>query len=140
MIIAVTELIPKKMLNKGISVPLYEGHIEEDILQLTLCATRHIEGAYIPRTMVAFLNLVAALPTEQQMLILRLTMDVAHGRECKHIALDGEPIIYFPDPYGDSRRDQYVGFKSIGEADRKAPKAKPKPRSKSVKSDGKKKR
>jgi hypothetical protein len=110
MIVAVTDLVPKKLLKKGISVPLYEGQIEGDKLQLTLRETRHLEGAYIPRKMVAFLNLVAALPPEQKMLILRLTMDVMHGREGRHIELDGEPVIYFPDPRGDPQYEVFLPF------------------------------
>jgi hypothetical protein len=140
MIIAVAELIPKKLLKKGISVPMYEGHFEDDKLQLTLRETRHLEGAYIPRAMVTFLNMVAALPPEQQLLMLRLTMDVMNGRACKHIELDGEPFVYFPDPYGDNRRDQYISFNSVGDGEQAGPKAKPKARAKSAKNDGKKKR
>lgn len=110
MIVAVTDLIPKTLLNKGLSIPLYEGHIEGNKLRLSLRETRHLEGAYIPRAMVAFLNLVAALPPEQQMLILRLTMDVIYGRECKHIELDGEPNVYFPDERSDPDYDVFLRF------------------------------
>lgn len=140
MIMAVTELIPKKLLKKGISVPMYEGHFKDEKLHFTLRETRHLEGVFIPRSMLTFLNMVAALPPEQQMLMLRLTMDVMNGRECKHIELDGETLVYFPDPYGDSRRDQYIGFKSIGYAEQKTPRSKPKTRTKTADSGGKKKR
>jgi hypothetical protein len=58
----------------------------------------------------------------------------------KHIELDGETLVYFPDPYGDSRRDQYIGFNSVGDGEQAAPKAKPRARAKSAKNDGKKKR
>ena len=122
---------PKKLLNKGISVPLYEGHVEGDKLQPTLRETRHLEGAYIPRTMVAFLNLVSALPLEQQMLILRLTMDVMLGRECTHIEVDGEPIVYFPDQRGDPQYDVFLRFGGEEKKQKAASKTASKSRSKS---------
>jgi hypothetical protein len=133
MIVAVTDLVPKKLLKKGISVPLYEGHIEDGNLQLTLRETRHLEGAHIPRKMVAFLNLVAALPPEQKMLILRLTMDVMHGREGRHIELDGEPVIYFPDPRGDPQYDVFLHFGGEEKKQKPQPKSASKSSAKSSK-------
>jgi hypothetical protein len=99
-----------------------------------------LEGAYIPRAMVAFLDLVAALPPGQQMLILRLTMDVIHGRQCKHIELDGEPIVYFPDQRSDTDYDVFLRFGGKEKKQKAASKTGSKSRPKSPTESSEKKR
>jgi hypothetical protein len=108
MMIAVEDIFPKKLLKKGLSLPIYEGSVGRDHLTLTLRETRHLEPAFLSRTLVTFLNLVAALGEEDQALLQRLMTDVAKGRECKFVELLGRSLIFFPDPRGEPADDVYL--------------------------------
>lgn len=123
MIVAVNDIVPKKLLKKGISTALYQGSIEGDKLTLTLRETRHLQGEFIARSLVTFLNFVGGLPTRQQMLFLRLVMDVIEGRDYKHVAIDGERMIFFPDPRGDAEHDVFLRFANDDKRPKRAPKS-----------------
>jgi hypothetical protein len=134
MIATVSDLVSQKLRKKGLSTDLYEGRFDGDKLHLTLRETCHLQPEFIPQSLISFLTLVANLSSEEQMRILRLVLDVIGGREVKHIELDGERMIYFPDPRGDFAHDEFLQFINTAE-DKKAdpkkaskgpPKAKPK--------------
>jgi hypothetical protein len=108
MMIAVEDIFPKKFLKKGLSLPIYEGSVGRDHLTLTLRETRHLEPAFLSRTLVTFLNLVASLDEPSQILLQRLMTDVAGGRECKFVELFGRSLIFLPDPRGDPADDIYL--------------------------------
>jgi hypothetical protein len=116
MMIAVEDIFPKKFLKKGLSLPIYEGSVGRDHLTLTLRETRHLEPAFLSRTLVTFLNLVASLDEPSQILLQRLMTDVAGGRECKYVELLGRSLIFFPDPHGEPAHDVYL---DIGRSKRK---------------------
>jgi hypothetical protein len=128
MLIPVEELIPKKLLKKGLSVPIYEGCIGTDSLTLTLLETRHLEPAFIPRTLVTFLNMVASLGEQEQALLQQLMLDVADGRECKYIDRHGQPLIFCPDQSGDADYDVLLNVRTDPARPKAAPKAKTKSR------------
>jgi hypothetical protein len=116
MMIAVEDIFPKKLLKKGLSLPIYEGSVGRDHLTLTLRETRHLEPAFLSRTLVTFLNMVASLDEPSQELLQRLMTDVAGGRECKFVELFGRSLIFFPDPRGNPGDDVSV---DIGRSRRK---------------------
>jgi hypothetical protein len=126
MLIPVDQIIPKKLLKKGLCVPIYEGSIGTDSLTLTLRETRHLEPAFIPRTLATFLNMVASLGEQEQALLQRLMIDVADGRECKYVDLHGRSLIFFPDQRGDPAYDVLLDIRTELVRRKAAPKAKTK--------------
>jgi hypothetical protein len=61
MMIAVEDIFPKKLLKIGMSLPIYEASVGRDSLTFSLRETRHLEPAFLSRTLVTFLNMVASL-------------------------------------------------------------------------------
>jgi hypothetical protein len=86
-------------------MPIYEGSIGKDSLTITLREPRHLEPAFISRTLVTFLNMVGSLNDQEQSLLHRLMMEVADGRECNYVDLQGRSLIFFPDQRGDPAYD-----------------------------------
>jgi hypothetical protein len=112
MMIAVEDIFPKKILKKGLSLPIYEGSVGRDHLTLTLRETRHLEPAFLSRILVTFLNMVASLDEPSQLLLQRLMADVAAGRTCKQVELFGRTLLYFPDVRGDPKSDLLLNVRS----------------------------
>jgi hypothetical protein len=129
-ILDLSEIIPEKLLKKGIAMPHYEGWFEGNSITLKKRETRHFEPYYLPRAMVTFLNIYAALPPEQQRVMYRLLLDVEDGRECKLVDIAGETLLYFPDLRGDPDYDRFLHIKLTDEGTKTEPSPKQKGRGK----------